>query len=487
MTATTAATAATVTHGQFLDGRWVDAVGGGRRDVIDPATEEVVANLPYGDAADAARAIASAHAALPAWRARTPYERGAILVRAANLMRERVAALAEVTVRESGKPLADAKREWFAAADLFEWFAEEGKRAYGYTIPARVASRRMMVLREPIGVVGVITAWNFPAYNPARAVAAALAAGCPVVVRPAELTPLSAMAMVAALAEAGLPPGVIALAHGEPAPMGQAMLDHPDLRKISFTGSVAVGKLLMDGASRTMTRLSLELGGNAPVLVLPDADVEAVARGAVAARFRNAGQVCVSPQRFYVDRARLARFEEVVVEEARALPVGPGLDPASRVGPLISARHRDRVEGLIAAATAGGATLRTGGRRPARAGYFLEPAVLGGVTPDMPVFAEEVFGPVFELTSFDQLDDAIAAANRTSYGLAAYVFTNDLGAAMRAYEQLDFGMIGVNEWAPYATEAPFVGRKDSGVGHEGGREGLLDNLETKLVSFGGVR
>ena len=471
---------------QLIDGAWVDAVDGGRWDVIDPATEQVVANVPFGGAADARLAIDAAHRAFPGWRARTPYDRGAMLHAAAELLRARADRLGEVTVRETGKPLAEAVREWQIAADLFEWFAEEGKRIYGYTIPSRSATKRMMVLKEPIGVVGVITAWNFPAYNPARAIAAALAAGCTVVVRPAEFTPLSAMAIAAALDEAGTPRGVINLVNGEPVAIGRAMLDHPELRKISFTGSVPVGKLLMDGASRTMTRLSLELGGNAPVLVLPDADVAAVARGAVAARFRNAGQVCISPQRFFVDRTRLAAFEDVVVDETRKLPLGSGFDPATRVGPLISAHHRDRVERLIAAATADGARIRTGGVRPARPGFFLEPTVLGDVAPTLSVFADEVFGPVFAVSGFDRLDDAIAAANRTRYGLAAYVFTNDLAAAIRAYEHLEFGMIGVNEWAPHATEAPFSGRKDSGIGHESGREGLLDNLETKLVSFGGV-
>ncbi len=472
---------------QLIDGAWVDAIDGGRWDVIDPATEEVIADVPFGGAVDMVRAIDAAHRAFPVWRAMTPYERGAILVRAAGVMRDRAAELGELTVRESGKPLAEATREWQIAGELFEWFAEEGKRVHGYTISSRVATKRMVVLKEPIGVVGVITAWNFPAYNPARAIAGALAAGCTVVVRPAELTPLSAMAMAAILVDAGLPAGVLDLVNGDAPAMGQAMLDHPDLRKISFTGSVRVGKLLMDGASRTMTRLSLELGGNAPVLVLPDADVEAVARAAVAARFRNAGQVCVAPQRFFVDRQRLAAFEEVVVEETRKLPVGSGLDPATRIGPLISARHRDRVEELIGSATAAGARVRCGGVRPVRPGFFLEPTVLGDVTPAMPAFAEEVFGPLFAMSSFDQLDDAIAAANGTRYGLAAYVFTNDLAAAMYAYERLDFGIVGVNEWAAHATEAPFSGRKDSGVGHEAGREGLLDNLETKLVSFGNVR
>jgi acyl-CoA reductase-like NAD-dependent aldehyde dehydrogenase len=244
----------------------------------------------------------------------------------------------------------------------------------------------------------------------------------------------------------------------------------------------------MDGASRTMTRLSLELGGNAPVLVLPDVDIEAVARAAVAARFRNAGQVCVSPQRFFVGRDRIDAFEEVVAAETGALVLGSGLDPAVRVGPLISARHRERVEGMVSAAAAAGATVRTGGRRPESRprGFFFEPTVLGGVTADMQVFSDEVFGPVLYTCSFDRLDEAVARANQTRFGLAAYVFTNDLAAAVYAYEHLDFGMIGVNEWAPHATEAPFSGRKDSGLGHEGGREGLLDNLEVKLVTLGGL-
>ncbi|MGE0867990.1 MAG: NAD-dependent succinate-semialdehyde dehydrogenase [Kofleriaceae bacterium] len=473
---------------QLIDNAWLDAIDGGRWDVINPATEQIVVDVPFGGAADVHRAIEAAERALPGWRARTAYDRAAIMQRAADLCRSRADALARVTVGECGKPLADAIREWQIAGEFFDWYAEEGKRVYGYTIPARVATKRMMVLHEPIGVVGVITAWNFPVYNPARAIAAALGAGCTVVVRPSELTPLSAMAIAAVLVEAGAPPGVINLVNGDPAAMGQAMLDHPALRKLSFTGSTAVGKLLMDGASRTMTRLSLELGGNAPVLILPDVDVAALARSAVAARFRNAGQVCVSPQRFFVDKAKLATFEEAVIAETRKLKVGPGLDPQARVGPLASSRHRDRVEGLLAAATSSGAKIRTGGRRPPdlERGYFIEPTVLADVSPEMAVYAEEVFGPLFHMTSFDQLDEAIARANRTSYGLAAYVFTNDLNAAMRAYERLEFGMIGVNDWVPQSIEGPFAGRKASGVGHECGREGLLDNLETKLVSIGGV-
>jgi acyl-CoA reductase-like NAD-dependent aldehyde dehydrogenase len=469
---------------QFIDGAWCDADG--RWDVIDPATEEVVANVPFGGAADAHRAIDAAHRALPAWRALTPYDRGAILVKAAELLRSRSGELAKITVREAGKPLAEATREWQIAGDFFEWYAEEGKRVYGYTIPTRLATKRLQVRYEPVGVVGVITAWNFPAYNPGRAVAAALGAGCTVVVRPAELTPLSMFAIAEILEEAGIPKGVVNVINGDAHAQGQAMLDHEHLRKLSFTGSVRVGKLLMDGASRTMTRLSLELGGNAPVLVLPDVDIDQIAKQAVAAKFRNAGQVCVSPQRFLVEKAKVARFEEVVIEETRKLPVGSGMDPKTRIGPMISGRHRERVEELIGAATAAGAKIRAGGKRRDGKGFFLEPTVLHDAAHTT-TFADETFGPLFMMSAFDQLDDAIRAANNTRYGLAAYVFTNDLNAAMKCSEQLDFGMVGINDWAPQSTEGPFTGRKDSGIGHECGREGLHDNLETKLIAFGNVK
>src|SRR5262245_30966226 len=350
---------------QHIDGVWTDAAGGGTWNVVNPATEQVIRSVPFGGRADGEAAIDAAARALPAWARRTPYERGAWLARAATLMRERVDALAHTTVLESGKPFAQARGEWLVAADLFEWFAEEGKRAYGRTIPSRVASKRLTVLRQPLGVVGVITAWNFPAYNPARAWAAALAAGCTVVGRPSEFTPLTAMEMTGVLIEAGLPPGVLNLVNGEPEPMGQAMLDHPACRKISFTGSVRVGKLLMDGASRTMTRLSLELGGNAPVLIFPDVDVDAVAKAAVAARYRNAGQVCVSPQRFLVHRKVHDAFAEKVLPHVRALRVGSGLDPETRVGPLINRIQRDRVLSLIQGARDAGASVLAGGGRPA--------------------------------------------------------------------------------------------------------------------------
>ena len=478
----------TFTYQQHIDGAWTGALGGGSWDVVNPATEDVVRTVPFGGRDDCHAAIEAAARAFPEWSRRTPYERGALLQRAAARMRDVADEVARTMVLECGKPFVQARGEWLTGADLFDWFAEEGKRAYGRTIPSRVASKRMTVMRQPLGVVGVITAWNFPAYNPARAWAAALAAGCTVVGRPSEFTPLTAMAMTQVLVEAGLPPGVLNLINGDPEGMGQEMLDHPACRKISFTGSVRVGKILMDGASRTVTRLSLELGGNAPVIVLPDVDLEQVAAGAITSKFRNNGQVCVSPQRFLVQRQAAEAFADGVARRAAQLRLGSGLDSAVQVGPLINARQRDRVESLVGEASRLGVDVRSGGRRPADLprGYFFEPTVLAGVTPDMPVFQEEIFGPVMPIVAFDDLDEAIALANQTPYGLAAYVWTNDLRASVKASEALEFGMVGINEWAPHATEAPFGGWKQSGVGHESGSEGLSEYLETKLVAVGGL-
>ncbi len=473
---------------QLIDGAWTDAAAGGVWEVMNPALEETIRAVPFGAREDCHAAIEAASRAFPLWSRMTPYERAGILSRTAQLLRERADAIGRLTVMESGKPFVQGRGECLVAADLFEWFAEEGKRAYGRTIPSRTPTKRMTVIRQPLGVVGVITAWNFPAYNPARAWAAALAAGCTVVGRPSEFTPLTAMAMANALVDAGMPAGAFNLINGDPGAMGQEMLDHPACRKISFTGSVRVGKLLMDGASRTVTRLSLELCGNAPVLVLPDVDLESVAAGAVAAKFRNNGQVCISPQRFIVHRGVSEEFTDRVSTRAAKLRLGSGLESESQVGPLINARQRDRVEALVAEAKGDGVEIRTGGRRPERLpnGYFYEPTVLAGVRPDMPVYHEEVFGPVLPITTFEDLDEAIQLANATPYGLAAYVWTNNLKAAIKAAEGLEFGMIGVNEWTPQATEAPFGGWKQSGLGHESGAEGLDEYLETKLISMGGL-
>jgi succinate-semialdehyde dehydrogenase len=476
------------TYKQCIDGRWVDAAGGATWEVVNPATEQVVRSVPFGDARDCRAAIDAAAKALPSWSSRTPYERGAILRRASDLIRARVDELAPTTVLESGKPLAQARGEWLAAADLFEWFSEEGKRAYGRTIPSRHAGKRLFVIRQPVGVVGVITAWNFPAYNPARAWSAALAAGCTVVGRPSEHTPLTAMAIANMLTEAGAPPGVMNLVNGEPESMGQAMLEAPECRKISFTGSLRVGRILMAGAAGGVKRLSLELGGNAPVLVFPDTDLASLAKSAVFAKYRNAGQVCVSPQRFFVHRSIRDEFAERVVPEVEGLRLGEGLLPETQVGPLINAAQRERVEALVADARGRGAQILAGGRRPEepKRGFFYEPTVLGRVPPEARLFGEELFGPVLPVFAFEEVEEALALANRTEYGLAAYVFTRDLRTAVRCYEGLEFGMVGVNDWAPQATEAPFGGWKRSGLGREKGREGLEEYLETKLVSLGGI-
>ena len=475
------------TYKQYIDGAWVDAANGGTWKVVNPATEEVVREVPFGDAADCRSAIDAAARALSGWSSRTAYQRAAILRKASDLMRERAAELAKTTVQESGKPLAQAKSEWLVAADLFEWFAEEGKRVYGRTVPSRRPGNRLLVLKQPIGVVGIITAWNFPAYNTSRAWAAALAAGCAVVARPSEFTPLTAMEMMNLLVEAGIPAGVMNLVNGEPDSMGQAMLDDPNCRKVSFTGSVRVGRILLDGASRTFTRLSLELGGNAPVLIFPDADVEALARTAVNTKYRNAGQVCTAPQRFLVHRRLRDAFAEKVVLHVEALTVGNGLDPRTEVGPMINAKQRDRVESLVADARGRGVQILTGGGRPEglTRGYFYQPTVLSDVAPDTPIYQEEIFGPVLPIASFDELDEAIQIANRTPYGLASYVWTNDLKTAVRCYEGLEFGLVGVNDWSVAVTEGPFSGWKQSGLGRESGREGLENYLETKLVSMGG--
>jgi len=472
---------------QYIGGEWRDASNGGTWDVLNPATEEIVRTVPFGSGADCRAAIDAAAGAFRAWADKTPYERGAVLKQAADLMRARADDLARTMVLESGKPIAQARGEWLVSADLFEWYAEEGKRAYGRLVPSRAATRRHFVLKQPIGVVGVITAWNFPAYNVARAGAAALAAGCAVVVRPSEYTPLTAMAMVNILAEAGMPPGVINLVNGEPDAMGQEMLAHPACAKIHFTGSARVGKHLMDGASKTVTRLSLELGGNAPVLVCSDVDLEQVTAGAVTSKFRNSGQVCIAPQRFFVHRSIADEFVERAASQVASLRVGSGLDPDTQIGPLINAKQRDRVDALVEAARTAGARVHAGGAKSARhaRGYFYEPTVIAGVTTTMPLYREEVFGPVMPVVSFDDLDEAIAEANATRYGLAAYVWTSNLRTAIRAYERLEFGLIGVNDWTPHAVEAPFPGWKESGLGKEGGLEGLEEYLETKVVTIGG--
>jgi succinate-semialdehyde dehydrogenase/glutarate-semialdehyde dehydrogenase len=469
----------------YIDGQWVEAKNGGRWQVINPATEETIAAVPFGDGHDAAAAVEAAARAQPGWAAMTAYERGAILRRAADLIYARVDELAPIMTRECGKPLAEARGEWTACADLFDWFSEEGKRAYGRIIPPRKANKRLLSLPVPIGVVATITAWNFPAYLPARKWSAALAAGCTIVGRPSELTPMSAMALVNVLEEAGLPPGVLNLVNGDPAAMADVFLTSPDVQKLSFTGSQRVGQLLMSKAAPGMKRLAMELGGSAPVLVFPDVDVEQAAAACVMAKFRNNGQVCISPSRFYVHH----EVGEEFIEASRSLiedyVIGDGQDPAVNIGPLVTQAARERVGSFVDDATAQGARVVTGGGKPANLerGFFFEPTLLMNLKDDMRVMREEIFGPVMLVRNFVSLDDALREANGTPYGLAAYVLTNDLSTAVRAYEGLDFGIIGVNDMVPATAEAPFGGVKQSGFGREGSQEGLEEYLETKFVSI----
>jgi acyl-CoA reductase-like NAD-dependent aldehyde dehydrogenase len=472
-------------HLQLINGEWVGAADGATRELVNPATETVIETMPHGDTADARRAIDAAATAFPGWAATNPYDRAAILHRAADLLVERADEHARITTEESGKPLAQSRAEWLSAPNYLRYAAGEAVRTGGRIVPSRVPGRHIEVTYSPIGVVGVITAWNFPIYNINRAVSSALAAGCTTVIRPSEFTPRSAIRYAAALQDAGVPPGVVNVITGASHPMGQAMLDDPRVRKLGFTGSMRVGKLLMDGASRTVTRLSLEMGGNAPVLVFPDvADLEQVVASGVTAKYRNCGQVCIAPQRFYVHRSIADEFTAAAVAANERERVGNGMDPDVTVGPLINAKQRDWVEQLVDATVAVGATVASGGSRLDGPGYFYRPTVITDLPPESPLTAEEVFGPVLPIIPFDSTEEAIELANASEYGLASFVWTSDLRTAMHVSDALEYGMVGINDWYPVTPEAPFGGVKQSGVGRESGGEGLHEYLETKTKYFG---
>ena len=387
---------------------------------------------------------------------------------------------------EQGKPLAEAKAEVLHTADTFEWFAEEGKRAYGRIIPPSNVAKRHHAIKHPVGVVGTITPWNFPAALLSRKIAPALAVGCTVVSRPADQTPLTAIHIFECLVDAGLPPGVANLVIGEPKPVADAYFEHPAVRKISFTGSTAVGKELLRRSADQVKRLSLELGGHAPLIIFPDADIQQVAQAAVIGKFRNNGQVCIAPSRFYIHEKIAKEFTEVAVELARNLNVGNGLEPGVQVGPMIEARALDKTSALVDDARSKGGKILTGGGRSSRfdKGYWFEPTVIREVNGSMKIMTEEPFAPVMPILDFSKLDDVIAAANNTPYGLAAYVFTNDLTVATRMAEGLEAGIIGINDPVPATPQCPFGGMKESGLGRELGSEGLDAYLETKYVSIG---
>jgi succinate-semialdehyde dehydrogenase/glutarate-semialdehyde dehydrogenase len=476
------------TYKMYIDGEWTDAKSGRTLGIINPATEEIIAEVPYGSRQEAARAVAAAARAFPEWSKKTAYERAAVLRKTADLMRERLEDIARALTMEEGKTLAESRGEILGSAANFEWYAEEGKRAYGQIIPQTLPNKRHWTIKHPVGVVATIAPWNFPVMLQARKIAPALAAGCTTLSRPASQTPLATMEMFQCLADAGAPPGVVNLVTGPPEEITQEFIDNRAVRKISFTGSTEVGKQLMRQASDQLKRLSLELGGHAPVIVFPDVDVEQAAKVTTIGKFRNMGQVCISPTRIYVhDRIR-KEFTEAAVEFSRALKIGNGLDPATEVGPLFEERNIRKTVEFIADATGKGAKVLAGGRKPEgdayRRGYYYEPTVLTDISPGMRLTCEETFGPIMPLMYFDNVEAAIAAANDTTYGLASYVLTNDLRTAIRMAEGLEYGIIGINDTVPATAQCPFGGMKESGIGREGGHEGLECYLETKYVSIG---
>jgi succinate-semialdehyde dehydrogenase/glutarate-semialdehyde dehydrogenase len=469
----------------YIDGKWGEADGKKTLGVINPATEEIIADIAYGGRAETRRALEAAHRAMPAWLKLTSWERGKVLKKTADLMRERADAIARTLTMEQGKPLAEAKAEILHSADTFEWFGEEGKRAYGDVIPNSAPGKRHMTLKHPVGVVGAISPWNFPITLQARKIAPALAAGCTIVCKPASQTPLCLIQLFEYMIEAGLPAGVANLVMGPAQEIADEFLENPICRKISFTGSTEVGKQLMRGAADQVKRISLELGGHAPFIVFPDADPEAVAKAAVVGKFRNNGQVCIAPSRFFVHKDVEKVFTEAAVEHARNLKLGNGLDAGIEVGPMFEKKALDNTVDLIDDAKRHGARILTGGSRSKRfdRGYFFEPTVLAGLHPEAKILIEEPFAPVMPLLDFSKLEDVIRAANNTRYGLAAYVFTNDLTVAWRMAEGLEAGIIGINDPVPATPQCPFGGMKESGLGRELAHEGLEAYLETKYISI----
>ncbi len=470
----------------YVDGRWIDADDRGTMRIDDPATGAPVGTAPLFHAAETKRAIDAANRAWPAWRAKTAKERSAILRRWNDLMLANVDDLALILTSEQGKPLAEAKGEITIGAAYIEWFAEEAKRIYGDVIPTIGNDRRLVVIKEPVGVCAAITPWNFPSSMITRKVAPALAAGCTVVIKPAEATPFSAFALAELAHRAGFPPGVLNVVTGDAPSIGGEMCANPVVRKLSFTGSTEVGRLLMKQVAPTIKKISLELGGNAPFIVFDDADLDAAAEGAMVSKYRNAGQTCVCANRFFVHEKVYDAFAQKLAARVAALKVGRGTESGVTQGPLINAEAVAKVEEHLADAKALGAQVVTGGQRHALGGTFYEPTVLTGVTPDMQIFREETFGPVAPLIPFKDDAEVVELANRSEYGLASYFYSRDIGRIWRVAEALEYGMVGVNTGLITTEVAPFGGMKQSGLGREGSRYGVEEFVEVKYVCFGGV-
>ncbi|MEL7936022.1 NAD-dependent succinate-semialdehyde dehydrogenase [Pseudomonas delhiensis] len=465
----------------YIAGAWCDADDGRTVVVTDPATGELLGQVPLMGGAETVRAIEAADAALQGWRAKTAKERAQVLRRWFELLLENEDDLARLMTFEQGKPLHEALGEIRYAASFVEWFAEEGKRIYGDVIPSPSNDKRLLVIKQGIGVCAAITPWNFPAAMITRKVAPALAAGCSVVLKPANETPFSALALVELAERAGLPAGLLSIVTGDAVAIGAQLTGHPLVRKLTFTGSTPVGRLLMGQCAETIKKVSLELGGNAPFIVFDDADIEAAVEGALVAKYRNAGQTCVCVNRFYVHDAVYERFAARFVERVRELKVGHGSAEGTQVGPLISDKAVAKVRSLIDDAVGKGAELVLGGRSHALGGGFFEPTVLAGIRPGMALLEEEIFGPVAALVRFSTDAEVIELANATQYGLAAYFYSRDLGRVFKVAERLEYGMVGVNTGLISNEVAPFGGVKQSGLGREGSKYGIEDYLEIKYL------
>ena len=470
----------------FIDGGWSAADSGATMEVTNPATLKKLGSIPNMGAAETRRAIAAAAAALPAWRARTAKERAVILRRWFDLMTENQEDLATLMTAEQGKPLAESKTEILYAASFIEWFGEEAKRLYGDIIPGHQSDKRIMVLRQPVGVVAAITPWNFPSAMITRKAGPALAAGCTLVCKPATQTPYSALALAELAHRAGVPKGVFNMITGSAAAIGGEMTSNPTVRKLTFTGSTEVGKKLMTQCAGTVKKLSLELGGNAPFIVFDDADLDAAVQGALASKYRNTGQTCVCANRLLIQAGVYDEFAKRLKSAVAQLRVGDGLKGVTDQGPLIDAKAVTKVEEHIADALALGAKVALGGKRHALGGSFFEPTILTDVTSKMLVAREETFGPVAPLFKYESEAQAIAMANDTEFGLAAYLYTRDLARSWRVSEAIEYGIVGLNTGIISTEVAPFGGVKESGIGREGSKYGILDYTEIKYICVGGV-
>ena len=471
----------------YIGGRWCDARDGRTFDVTNPATGEVIATVADCGADETRTAITAADAAQKAWAGWTASDRANVLKRWRDLMVAQADRLARVLMLENGKPLAEARGEILYGASYLEWFAEEARRIYGDVIPAPAADKRIIVVRQPVGVCAAITPWNFPNAMLARKAAAALAAGCTMVAKPAEDTPLSALVMAELAGEAGIPEGVFnVVPTSRPADVGGELTSSPTVRKISFTGSTEIGRLLLEQAAGTIKKVSMELGGNAPFIVFDDADLDAAADGLMASKFRNAGQTCVCANRVFVHAKVMDAFADKVLDRVAKLKVAGGDEEGAEIGPLINKAAVEKVERLVDAAKKAGARLVAGGQRHEAGALFYQPTIMSEVTTSMDIAREEIFGPVAAMIAFDNEADVVAMANDTPYGLAAYAYTRDLGRAWRVSEALQYGMVGINEGVISSAAAPFGGVKQSGMGREGSRYGIDDYLELKYIMMGGL-